>query len=364
MLPPTQSQQQDPNTATYLLHKKVEQHIQKAQRSGKVVLDLCGLGLRTVPESIVQLTNLQELALSNNKFTSLPSSITQLTNLKKLYLSDNQLTNLPDSIAQLTNLQELAICNNQLTSLPDAIAHLTNLQLLALTKNQLTRLPDAIAQLTNLKELYLSNNQLISLPNAMQQLTQMKRLHLHRNNALNIPSEVLGPEWQDGLNTPQDILEYYFYFCIHHDEIHPINEAELESNRTATQTSPLATSQQNIEMHFHGTVYGVAGTAQNQIINAPNQDFDTLLNAYKQFLNDLQQKYPAQIPEAALQPIINAEFQEIQKTQPQHWQNFLNLKRLWNGGKKATFRIGEHFTEENLWGKAAIAFLEGVTEED
>jgi hypothetical protein len=359
MLPPAQSQKQDPTTATYLLHKKLEQRIQETQNSGKVVLDLCGLGLRTVPESIVHLTKLQELALSNNKFTSLPSSITKLTKLKKLYLSDNQLTNLPDSIANLTDLQELAICNNQLTSLPDSIAQLKNLQLLALTKNQLTRLPDSIAQLTNLKQLWLGDNQLISLPNGMQQLTQMKRLKLYRNDVLNIPPEVLGPELNDGLYTPQDILDYYFYFCTHHDEIHKLGGVDLKTNGAATQPSPLAASQQKIEMHFHGSVYGAAGEVQNQIINFPDQDFDALLNDYKQFLNDLQQKYPAQTPEAVLQPIINAEL----KMQPQRGQNFLNLKRFWNGGKKATINMGEHFTEQNLWGKAAIAFLEGVTED-
>jgi hypothetical protein len=27
-------------------------------------------------------------------------------------------------------------------------------------------------------------------------------------------------------------------------------------------------------------------------------------------------------------------------------------------------KVGEHFTEENVWGKAAIAFLEGVIEEN
>ena len=89
-----------------------------------------------------------------------------------------------------------------------------------------------------------------------------------------------------------------------------------------------------------------------QHIYAPERDFNKLLADYQQFFNDLQQKYPTQPSEAALQPIIDAEFQEIQKTQPQRWQSFLNLKRLWNGGKKATFKMGEHFTEESLWGKA------------
>jgi hypothetical protein len=124
------------------------------------------------------------------------------------------------------------------------------------------------------------------------------------------------------------------------------------------------TEQPKIQMTFNAPVYGAAGNIEgNQIINAADQGFEALLNDYEQFFTDLQQKYTAQIPEVDLQPIIDAEFQEIQKTQPQRWQNFLSLKRLWNGGKKAALKVGEHFTEENMWGKAAIAFLEGISED-
>jgi hypothetical protein len=126
---------------------------------------------------------------------------------------------------------------------------------------------------------------------------------------------------------------------------------------------PTMSDQPKVQMNFNAPVYGAAGNIEgNQIINVPDQSFNALLNDYKTFFNDLQQKYPVQTPESALLPIIDAEFQEIQNTQPQRWQNFLSLKRLWNGGKKATFKIGEHFTEENVWGKAAIAFLEGIME--
>jgi hypothetical protein len=134
--------------------------------------------------------------------------------------------------------------------------------------------------------------------------------------------------------------------------------------RYTPQTVQIMPDSPKVQMIFNAPVYGAAGTVEgDQIINASAQDFDALLNDYKQFFNNLQQKYPNQPPEAALQPIIDAEFQELQKTQPQRWQNFLSLKRLWNGGKKATFKIGEHFTEENVWGKMAIAFLEGMSED-
>jgi HEAT repeats len=135
----------------------------------------------------------------------------------------------------------------------------------------------------------------------------------------------------------------------------------LYISSTSMSEKPLA--QPTVQMTFNAPVYGAAGNIEgNQVINVTDQNFDALLTDYQQFFNDLQQKYPTQPPEAALQPLIDAEFQEIQKTQPQRWQNFLNLKRLWNGGKKATFKMGEHFTEENLWGKMAIAFLEGITD--
>jgi hypothetical protein len=138
--------------------------------------------------------------------------------------------------------------------------------------------------------------------------------------------------------------------------------AKPDSDKPMSETPKYDLRGANIG-NFAETIQSGGRQEATQHIYAPEQDFDKLLNDYKQFFNDLQQKYPTQIPEAALQPIIDAEIQEIQKTQPQRWQNFLNLKRLWNGGKKATFKLGEHFTEENLWGKMAIAFLEGITEE-
>jgi hypothetical protein len=134
---------------------------------------------------------------------------------------------------------------------------------------------------------------------------------------------------------------------------------------TVLNTPSSMPEQPQAQMTFNAPVYGAAGNIEgDQIINVADQGFEALLYDYKQFFDNLQQKYPDPIPESALQPIIDVEFQEIQKTQPQRWQNFLNLKRLWNGAKKAGLKVGEHFTEENVWGKAAIAFLEGISEDE
>jgi hypothetical protein len=34
---------------------------------------------------------------------------------------------------------------------------------------------------------------------------------------------------------------------------------------------------------------------------------------------------------------------------------YYKLKRLWNGSKKAGIKVGEHFAENNVWAKGAIA---------
>jgi hypothetical protein len=82
----------------------------------------------------------------------------------------------------------------------------------------------------------------------------------------------------------------------------------------------------------------------------------------KQVIQDLQTKYPNARPEQQA-IIIEAEFQEIKQKQPWRWKNLLSYKRLLNGGKTAAIKVGEHFAEENPWGKGAIAFLEGVMED-
>lgn len=113
-----------------------------------------------------------------------------------------------------------------------------------------------------------------------------------------------------------------------------------------------------------GVNYAAPGSKQEftQNTTTTEQNFEILLNDFEQFINNLQQKYPNATDETAIQ-IIDVEAKEIQRTQPLRWQNFLNLKRLWNGGKKAAFKVGEHYAEQNPLGKGAIAFLEGVMEE-
>jgi uncharacterized protein YjbI with pentapeptide repeats len=108
-------------------------------------------------------------------------------------------------------------------------------------------------------------------------------------------------------------------------------------------------------------VHGSQNNTQNN--QATEQNFDMLLADFKQFIDTIQAKYPTLEDKATIAQIIDDGAKLIEVQDHRRWQNFLNLKRLWNGGKKATFKVGEHFAEQNPWYKAAIAFLEGVSEE-
>ena len=100
--------------------------------------------------------------------------------------------------------------------------------------------------------------------------------------------------------------------------------------------------------------------AQNLSIQNTEQNFEVVLTDFKQFVDDLQTQNPnVNTPETATQTITV----QAKKLPQPRFQNFLDLKRLWKGSKKASLKVGEHFAESNVWGKGAIAFLEGVSED-
>jgi leucine-rich repeat protein SHOC2 len=143
--------------------KKIEKIIKRAERNRLLTLNLRGIELTSLPESIGSLTCLTHLDLRDNQLTSLPESMGNLTCLTHLDLRDNQLTSLPESMGNLTCLTRIYLDNNQLTSLPESIENLICLTGISLSNNQLTKLPNSLSNLTNLACIHLTNNPLVDL---------------------------------------------------------------------------------------------------------------------------------------------------------------------------------------------------------
>lgn len=99
-------------------------------------LDLSNQNLTKVPDYVFNMTNLEELNLSNNQLTgAIQSQIGQLKKLKVLNASNNLMTGVPAEVGQLSNLQILDLSNNQLTGLPNELGNLTNLQTFNISGN-------------------------------------------------------------------------------------------------------------------------------------------------------------------------------------------------------------------------------------
>ncbi|NJO52216.1 MAG: hypothetical protein HC840_25630 [Leptolyngbyaceae cyanobacterium RM2_2_4] len=63
---------------------------------------------------------------------------------------------------------------------------------------------------------------------------------------------------------------------------------------------------------------------------------------------------------------MKAELESIEQHQPERWallrRDLLNRERWFQGGKAAVTEVTRHFTENNVFAKGAIAFLEAFSE--
>lgn len=115
---------------------------------------------------------------------------------------------------------------------------------------------------------------------------------------------------------------------------------------------------------FEGNV--VANVEGDMVVHSNPTKQRRTVEDMVQILQNLHRQHP-QASEAEVIDLLQAEIKQIRQDQPTRWQAFrqdlLNPKRWRNGGKAALIKAGEHFTEESLWGKTAIAFLEQFSEE-
>jgi uncharacterized protein (TIGR02996 family) len=163
-------------------------------RSLKRLSLFMGHKLEQLPESLGEMTWLDDLDIRYNALTSLPASIGNLTRLPKLQLNDNKLTTLPASIGKLRQLTELSLENNVLVTLPDELAQLDQLVELNIGRNPtLTKLPACIAKLPKLKTLRISYATTLDLADACRKLAackSLRKLNLYMSGLTTLPDEI------------------------------------------------------------------------------------------------------------------------------------------------------------------------------
>jgi len=123
-------------------------------------------GLTTMPHSMQQLHDLEELILDGNTISRIPDELTNLKALRVLSMKRNGLKTLPDNIGDLTALMDLDLLHNKLKTLPISFKNLTNLIILNLAQN---RISDTSA--TNLAVVLNNHPKLLSLELQRNSLT-------------------------------------------------------------------------------------------------------------------------------------------------------------------------------------------------
>ena len=172
------------------MSSKADQLIESALSNRASSLSLAGLGLESLPESLIALTSLKELNIARNQLAELPNWLETISALERINLAGNKLTRLPAWLTSNRNLTDLNLTGNRLTQLPDSLGHLTLLRSLNVARNQIVRLPVNIGALVALIDLDLSSNQLSALPDSICNLLALTDLDLSRNELDQLPEGI------------------------------------------------------------------------------------------------------------------------------------------------------------------------------
>ncbi|RCH80622.1 hypothetical protein CU098_003214, partial [Rhizopus stolonifer] len=159
------------------------------------VLILSQNKIQSIPEDMPRLLpNLVTFRIAANLIEKLPSRLDYWQHMRHFQLGSvyggNRLVQLPDSITDMSLLEELDVSYNQLRSLPHDLA-IQSLQFLNVSNNQLDFIPKSITQCQQLKSLNVSKNHLTTLPADLVSLSQLELLDISENLLCIMPAEIL-----------------------------------------------------------------------------------------------------------------------------------------------------------------------------
>ncbi|KAH8308063.1 hypothetical protein KR059_005825 [Drosophila kikkawai] len=172
------------------LTRSLERILEEAHFSGELILT--NRKLKDFPKAGTKyaLTDTVIADLSRNRFCELPEEVTTFAFLETLLLYHNTIRSIPESVKQLSSLTYLDLRSNQLSSLPREICFLP-LQVLLVSNNRLSTLPDEMGRLDQtLTDLDASYNQLANLPVRLGELRSLRSLSLRSNHLMYLPREL------------------------------------------------------------------------------------------------------------------------------------------------------------------------------
>lgn len=180
-----------PNSESIDLAVELEKTIASASTEKLEHFEFCGKELKNISRSLMSITCLSSLNLSNNQLEVVPSEIGDLVNLVALNVHSNKLKSLPESIGNLSKLKILNVSGNLLKALPENLSSCSELVELNANFNQLeTWMPVFGWKLVKLRKLEFQFNNLVGLPESFGHLKELKHLDLRNNHLRGLPLSI------------------------------------------------------------------------------------------------------------------------------------------------------------------------------
>jgi len=127
-------------------------------------VDLGSNSIRAISERVVNLHNLKELLLNDNRLVAVPVSLMQCASLSVLDLHGNQITQLPSVEPwSLASLITFNVSNNKISVLPKHLSDVISLESINCSHNRIEVIPD-LRRMFSLRYLDASQNQLVDFP--------------------------------------------------------------------------------------------------------------------------------------------------------------------------------------------------------
>ncbi len=158
-------------------------------------LDLSKKGIKELPQIIINLKNLQELKISENRLSDL-NGIDNLKQLQILNIGMNNFKVFPNEITKLPNLRVLDIWWNDIKTFPETFyKNNSNIEVLDMTSmfefDFSSNLPK-IHNFKNLRQLNLGNNQIQNLNIQFDKLFNLQTFGYIRQDSIDVTKIILG----------------------------------------------------------------------------------------------------------------------------------------------------------------------------
>jgi len=161
------------------------------------LFECSGNKIQGLPDSFSNLNNLKTLILKANNINIFLEEILSLQNLNVLWVS-GPIKTIPEKIEALSQLEKVAFTNTAISTLPKSFSRLKNLKHIDLSNNQFTVFPSPLLKLKQVKILSLNEN-----PITQTALEKSLKGIKYNNAVIYIP--ITEEEYSEIKNTYQEI---------------------------------------------------------------------------------------------------------------------------------------------------------------